>query len=152
VADLQGVINALPDCIAGSAETASFLTSIADQIKSQAAGLDSWVDRWFDFGEATKIYSKDRIIAAANALDLYGKQLQGKGGRYCRASNERNEVIRLLGEAYGLVGARVGVNATLSEAREDLAKDLTKPLPVIGAGIVVVLVALAVILVLVKGK
>lgn len=148
MATLQDVIRALPECITGSAETASFLTSIADQIKQQAEGLDSWVDRWTDFGEGSKIYSKDKIIAAANALDVYGKKLQGKGGRYCRASNERNEVIRLLGEAYGLVGARVGVNATLHIAQEELVKDLATGFKWTGA--ILGLAAVAVILVLLK--
>ena len=133
---LQDVIRSLPNCVGGNAETEAFLSGIADQIKAAGEEADSWWDRWTDFGEATTIYSKDKIVASANALALYGRQLREQGGTYCKASPERNEIIRLLGDAFGLVGARVAVNGTLAEAREELGSDLAKGAADFGKGLI----------------
>lgn len=150
MASLQDVIRSLPNCVGGNADTEFYLKGIADQIKAAAEDADSWIDRWLDFGEGTTIYSKDRIVASANALALYGQQLREKGGVYCKASPERNEIIRLLGDAYGMIGARVAVNGTLSEARQQLAEDVTGGFKWTGVGIVVAAVAVAVIFILVN--
>lgn len=123
MSDLQTLIRSIPDCIDGAA-AADFCATVAKQVREQAPGLDT-AGRWFDFGEGSKIYSTDRIIAAANELDLYGDGLRYKaGGPWCRGSEERNQIITLLGNVDGLVGARIGVNATLSAARTQLMTDL----------------------------
>lgn len=122
MADLQTLIRSIPDCIDGPG-AADFCASVARQVKDQAPGLDT-ASSWFDFGEGTKVYSTEKIIAAANELDLYGNSLKYKPGTFCRGSEERNRIITLLGNVYGYVGARIAVNATLSKAQGELADDL----------------------------
>lgn len=120
--NLQTLIRSIPDCIDGQG-AADFCASVAKQVKEQAPGLDT-ASSWWDFGEGTKVYSTERILAAANELDLYGDSLRYKSGPFCRASEERNRIITLLGNVDGLVGARIAVNATLSQAQSQLAEDL----------------------------
>lgn len=118
---LQSLIRSMPDSFTGLA-AADFTRSVATQVRTQAPSLQG-PSNWFDFGEGSTIYSVDKIIKACNELELYGKSLT-KGGPYKRGSYERNKIITLLGEVYGLVGARVAVNATLESAQVQLVADI----------------------------
>lgn len=149
---LQDVIRSLPDCIGGKS-LADFLSSIAMEIRKSAYMIAA-SGPLIDFGEGTTIYSTDRIVKSADDLEAYGKKLADAGGTYCRASKERNEVIRRLGECYGLIGARVEVNVVLSEAQREFVEDLgnraKKAAEVGGEGIVVALALAIVVLVVFK--
>lgn len=130
---LQSLIRSLPDSFTGQA-AADFTQSVATQIREQAPSLQGPTN-WFDFGEGSKIYSVERIIQAANELQLYGQELADKGGVYKNASYEKNKLISLLGNVYGLVGARVAVNATLERAQADLPGDIADQAKKVVAGI-----------------
>jgi hypothetical protein len=120
---LQTLIRSLPDCFTGQA-AAEFTASIAEQVKAQAQGLDT-PSSWLDFGEATNIYSVGKILEAANQLARYGSSL-GAETKYCRASKERNQIIYLLGNLYGYLGARISVNATLAAAQDKLVEEVVE--------------------------
>lgn len=149
---LQDVIRSLPNCIGGKS-LADFLSSIAIEIRKQAYVIAA-NRSIFDFGEGSTIYSIDRIVKSADNLEAYGKKLADDGGVYCRASAERNKVITLLGDAYGMVGGGVAVNTVLSEAQREFVNDLgdraKKAAEVGGAGIVVALVVAIVVMVVFK--
>jgi hypothetical protein len=118
---LQTLIRSLPDCFTGQA-AAEFTAQIAEQVKTQAQGLDT-ASSWLDFGEGTTVYSVGKIMEAANQLARYGASLT-PDGRYCRASKERNQIIYLLGNLYGYLGARISVNATLAAAQDKLVEEV----------------------------
>lgn len=131
--NLQSLIRSLPDSFTGQA-AADFTRSVAQQVREQAPDLQG-PSNWFDFGEGSKIYSVERIIAAANELQLYGQELAARGGVYKNASFEKNKLITLLGNVYGLVGARIAVNATLVNAQADLPGDILEQAKKVAAGI-----------------
>lgn len=130
--DLVQSIRALPDCVFGGPEIQDYLGAVADELITQVQSDRSFLP---DFGEGSTIYSVQRATDAANQLRNYGKILNSGdniGKPFCRASEERNKIISLLGNAFGYVSAHASVNATLRQAGSDFVDDLN----VGGAGFV----------------